>query len=161
DNTLRIWDAATGKEVRQRDFSERGHLFFLSHVVFSSDGELALVQPGGTSEISRSMRVYRVEYGWVQQELKGHSDVIRAIALSGDGRFALSTCYDDLSIRFWDVKAGKVLHQFQGPRQKTVAVAISPDNKRAISDHADGTVRLWDIQAGKELLTLRGKGVHY
>jgi WD40 repeat protein len=159
DATIRVWDADTGEELRKLDLGEKKHTFF-SQIAFAPDAKLALVQPYGTDELSKSVRVYDLKNGHILQSLKGHSEVIRCIGISPDGCYAISSGYD-LSIRFWDVKTGKQLKRFPGPREKVVCVAISPDNKRALSDHSNGIVYLWDLETGKELLSMRHGQNHY
>jgi WD40 repeat protein len=160
DATIRVWDAGKGQELRKLDCREKKHTFFFSQIAFAPDGKLALVQPYGTDELSKSIRAYNLENGNVERTFTGHTEVIRCVGLSPDGRHAISSGYD-LSIRFWDVKTGEQLKRFPGPREKVICIAISPDNKRALSDHANGTVHLWDLETGQELLSMRHGQNHY
>ncbi len=160
DNTIRVWDAESGKELAKFDLSEKGHTFFIASIAFSADGDLALVQPHGTNNLAKSIMVCDLTNGKTLRGLEGHTDVIGCIALSKDGSKAISTGYD-LSIRCWDTKTGRELRPFQGPRQLAVCIAFSSDGKRAISDHKDGTIYLWDTATGKELLRMPNKHGHY
>src|SRR5262249_498738 len=67
----------------------------------------------GRSLVCASSRQYAVQVvdlmsGKVQQVLKGHTDVLRALAVSDDGR-RLASASDDGSIRLWDLDSGEAL----------------------------------------------------
>jgi WD40 repeat protein len=160
DATIRVWDVARGEELRKLYCGEQKYTPFFSQIAFGPHDKLALVQPRGTDELSKSFWAYNLENGKIAQTFRGHSDAIRCIGLSPDGRYAISSGYD-LSIRFWDVNTGEQLKRFPGPREKVLCVAISPDNKRALSDYANGVVRLWDLETGQELLSMHHGQNHY
>lgn len=54
------------------------------------------------------------------------------------------------------VKTGEVLRTLKGHTHNVNAVAITSDNKYAITGSYDGTAKLWDIQTGKEIRTFQG-----
>src|SRR5262249_48820037 len=54
-----------------------------------------------------------------------------------------------------DVKVYRELRCFEGHPDCVVAVAFSPDGKRALAGTKDSAV-LWDVETGKELLRLKG-----
>jgi RNA polymerase sigma factor (sigma-70 family) len=94
------------------------------------------------------------------RRFEGHTDGVHWVALSPDGRLALSGAAqpgeDDPVVRLWDVKTGKELKHFEGHTGKVEAVAFSPDGKRAASCGGDNTIRLWDVEKGQELKRLEG-----
>jgi RNA polymerase sigma factor (sigma-70 family) len=89
----------------------------------------------------------------------GHTDGIGMVAVSRDGRRALScglTYGDgDPTVRLWDLETGKELKRFEGHTGGVYGVAFSPDGKRAASA-GDKTIRLWDLETGKELKRFEG-----
>jgi WD40 repeat protein len=90
--------------------------------------------------------------GKVSQEFIGHTDTVKCVALSADGRRAISGG-EDGTIRIWDVESGKEIRSLQGMKSVR-SVALSYDGRRAISgsyDNLNWTVRVWDVEKGKEI----------
>ncbi|HEY6845777.1 MAG TPA: NB-ARC domain-containing protein [Terracidiphilus sp.] len=87
--------------------------------------------------------------------LEGHTGWANGVALSGDGRFAVSASWDD-TLKVWDVETGSELRTLQGHRGAVFGVALSGDGQRAISASHDRMLKLWDVETGSELRTLQG-----
>jgi RNA polymerase sigma factor (sigma-70 family) len=100
-----------------------------------------------------------------ERALEGHTDGIGMVAISRDGRRALScglTYGDgDPTVRLWDLKTGKELKRLEGHADGVYGVAFSPDGKKAVSSGDDKTIRLWDLETGKELKRLEGEDCVY
>ena len=80
----------------------------------------------------------------------GHKDIVRAVAISADGRTIASGSYDKAVI-LWDA-SGQMLHApLKGHTKDVIRVAFSPDGKLLASASTDRTVRLWDVSAGKPI----------
>ncbi|MCU0286744.1 MAG: WD40 repeat domain-containing protein [Acidobacteria bacterium] len=82
------------------------------------------------------------------QVMKGHDGFIHSVALSADGRVALSGGQDE-PIFVWDVKTGRCAGQLDGHIGRVKAVALSADGKIAISAGWDKTMRVWDVDSGE------------
>src|SRR5262249_51901299 len=89
------------------------------------------------------------------QRFTGCTRLVSAVALSADGRLAL-TGSDDQTVRLWDATTGLQLRPYPDHPGPIHAVAFTPDGKRFLSDIRQGIVRLWDVQTGKELLRFEG-----
>jgi WD40 repeat protein len=74
--------------------------------------------------------------------------VVSAVALSGDGRFAVSGSYDR-SLRVWDLQGKQPPRTPQGHADRVKAVALCGDGRFAVSGSSDRSVRVWDLQ-GKQ-----------
>jgi WD40 repeat protein len=120
--------------------------------------ELVSISRGGKRVVKISVegptpaaQVPRVPLGREVRRFIGHKDAVGAVALSPDGRFALSGSADE-TVRLWDVETGKELRLFKGHSVAVDSVAFSPDGRRALScGRGDGMARLWDVETGQEL----------
>jgi WD40 repeat protein len=135
DNTARLWDLQTGKEVRRFE----GHTSLCISVAFSRDGRRIL-----TGSWDETIRLWDVATGKELRRFEGHMAHVEKIAFSPDGRRALSVGYDH-TMRLWDVTSGRQLLCYRGHTYDVMGVAYSRDGRRALSSSGDRTVRLWKV----------------
>jgi WD40 repeat protein len=146
DGAVRLQEIATGKELRLFE----GHGSALWGVAFTPAGRQALVgggrdfHEGGEGPPSSVLRVWDVENGREVRRLEGHRDGVRSVAISPDGRRALTGSLDG-TLRLWDLATGRELHCFEGHTGGVECVAFSPDGRGAASASFDKTVRLWKV----------------
>ena len=95
---------------------------------------------------SRSRRKGLLD-AWCTQTFEGHTKDVRSVALSDDGRRALSGSWDK-TLRLWDTDTGECLQILEGHTDSVRSVWMTPDGRRALSGSWDGTVRLWDLDTG-------------
>jgi WD40 repeat protein/energy-coupling factor transporter ATP-binding protein EcfA2 len=146
DNSLRLWDAASGKLIR----SLEGHSNGVMACAFSPDGRLIL-----SGSADNSLRLWDAASGKLIRSLEGHSKVVWACAFSPDGRLILSGS-DDNSLRLWDAASGKLIRSLKGHSNGVMACAFSPDGRLILSGSADNSLRLWDAASGKLIRSLKG-----
>ncbi len=87
--------------------------------------------------------------------LKSHTGSIEALAMSGDGRLAV-TGSTDRTVRVWDLASGRILRTLAGHREWVQAVALTADNRFVLSGSEDRTVRYWSLDDGAHQAVLRG-----
>jgi WD40 repeat protein len=87
--------------------------------------------------------------------LSGHSDSVRAVAVTADGKRAISGSWDK-TLKLWNLETGEELFTLKGHSHLVSAVAVTADGKRAISGSWDKTLKLWNLETGEELFTLNG-----
>jgi len=87
--------------------------------------------------------------------LKGHSDDVRGVALTKDGRRAVSASVDE-TLKVWDVESGRALRSLEGHTDIVYGVALSGDGRFAVSASMDETLKVWDVESGRALRTLEG-----
>lgn len=75
------------------------------------------------------------------QEMRGHGGPVRALAISADGRLALSGSFDTSAI-LWDIERGLALAVLRGHESSVNAVAALPDGRFATAGE-DGRILLW------------------
>jgi WD40 repeat protein len=86
----------------------------------------------------------------------GHSDYVRSVAFSSDGKL-LASGSTDLKLKLWEVATGKELKTFVGHLASVVAIAFSQDSKTLASiGKLEERIKIWDVTTGKELRTIKG-----
>jgi len=87
--------------------------------------------------------------------LAGHSDKVNAVAITSDGKKAVSGSADK-TLKVWDIENGEEICTLIGHKKSVNSVAITADGRIAISGSADKTLKVWDIENGKEIYTISG-----
>jgi WD40 repeat protein len=91
--------------------------------------------------------------------LNKHSDSVRSVAYSPDGRRIVSGS-DDGTIKIWDAESGWEIRTLTGDNTSVYSVAYSPDGRRIVSGSKDGTIKIWDAESGREIRTLEEHSDH-
>ena len=87
--------------------------------------------------------------------LKGHTYDVYSVAITPDGKMAISGSMDKTCI-LWDLKSGMPYKTLKEHNSLVKAVAITPDGKMAVSGSLDNSCILWDLERGIPRKTLKG-----
>ena len=143
DGTLKLWDVATGKELRTLSAHSIRSFFglnIINSVAFSPDGRTAL---SGSED--DTLKLWEVATGKELRTFSGHKDYVFAVAFSPDGRTALSGSRDE-TLKLWELATGKELRTFRGHSAFVRSVAFSPDAAQRYLYLADaGTGRVGSV----------------
>jgi len=132
DKTVRVWDVLSGKTVRiirgQIGEGREGKIFAAA---LSPDNKWLAVG-GRLGKEDNPIRIHDFQTGQVMRLLKGHENVINALAFSQDNRLLISGSYDNTAF-IWDAATGQSLHHLQGHSDNIYAAAFSPDSRLAVT----------------------------
>ncbi|MFH1738775.1 MAG: GTP-binding protein [bacterium] len=77
--------------------------------------------------------------------LAGHTDWVRACAVTPDGRRVVSGS-DDQTLKVWDLETGREVATLAGHTGYVWACAVTPDGRRVVSGSDDKTLKVWDLE---------------
>lgn len=89
--------------------------------------------------------------------LKGHTNLVLAVAWSPDGK-QIASAGMDKTIQLWDPATGKNVKTLRGPATPISALAFTADGKRLVSGAGEeaGNVWVWDLAKGEVVKKLEG-----
>lgn len=141
---VRLWDAATGKEVQRWD--GEGFDWAMVTLAFSPDGKVLAW--------AEQERVHLCETATGKElrqiEKRPAHGLTRSLAFSPDGKtLCLGSFGADVSL--WETASGKELRQFAAGPERIDAVAFAPDGRTLITGGSNQTIRRWATATGQEL----------
>ncbi|MGO9915647.1 MAG: protein kinase domain-containing protein [Isosphaeraceae bacterium] len=171
-NSVRLWDAATGRLVRELSLGEEGRV---SSMAFSpTDNRLLAVGYGGAAsdshvalvDIDAGVEIARLPGATDLPGLKGDADfsAVGALAFSPDGKylvagFGAKRLYAGGSfpapLKVWEVATRRPIGHLNGHTNFCVALDFSPDGKLLASGSRDGSAILWSTATWKKAQTLQ------
>jgi hypothetical protein len=119
DNTLRVWNLATGKIKT----TLQGHMSYVFAVAITPDSRHVV---SGSSD--KTLRVWDLVTGETKTTLQGHTDSVHAVAVTPDSRYVVSGS-SDKTLRVWDLKTGETKTTLQGHTGSVWAVAVTLDRR--------------------------------
>ena len=140
DKTVKVWDAATGRELLSINAGGR------ESVALSPDGR-RIASPGR----DHTVKLWDAATGKELASLAGHTDEVYSVAFSPDSRRLASSGGD--TVRIWDVETGREQLSYEG-QLGMMKVAFSPDGLRLAAGNEVGTLKVWDAHTGKEMLAI-------
>jgi RNA polymerase sigma factor (sigma-70 family) len=153
DFSLRVRDAATGKELRKIDLKRANSYSRNEWLAFTPDGKAIAVTSQGSV-----IHLIEFETGKTIRDFPHAKDFgsVLGIAFTRDGKRMAAGGYDkengNYYARLWDMESGKELRRFMhGTNGYGIgALAFSPDAKTLATAADEGILRLFDVETGKE-----------
>jgi WD40 repeat protein/class 3 adenylate cyclase len=145
DNTVRLWDAVSGKELRAVDAGSSAYA-----LAFSPDGRWLV----SNNDRRNSLIVWDADTLERIGELRGHTHFVQDVAFAPDGKVVTGSF--DGTAKIWDLESGRELATLRGHTGAVMGVAVSPDGTLVATGSLDGTAKLWNLATGRNVLTLFG-----
>lgn len=148
DDTIKIWDFATGQLKRTLTPAEGDADIYA--LAFSRDGKLL-----ASSGRYRAITLWDARTFSRIRSLEGHEGDVRMVEFSPDDR-TLASVGEDNTFRLWDVSTGRLKVTRREHTAKVKSVAFYPDGRTIVTGSSDGTVRLWDAATGEPRKVITG-----
>jgi WD40 repeat protein len=153
DSVLRLWDFASGQQVRQFAGHEgRAEIY----IVFSADGKQILSASGS----DKTVRLWDVETGKVLQTYQHFADavpmegtglIVHAFFLPGGRQIAGYVWGQYKRLLVWDAASGEVIRKIDLGDDFSKDAAITSDGRLLVTPHEGNTVRIRSLSDGTEL----------
>lgn len=151
DDAARVWDVATGKQVREWHVGSDGYVSRVG-LEFSPDGKTVAIHLGDSvglwaaasgesigviKLIERDDAKVRVGGSWSQ-----------GLAFAPDGKTLAVTFHR--TVRLFDVASRQAIHAPSGHEDRVSLLAFADDGKSLVSVSYGGDLRIWDLAKGTE-----------
>jgi len=140
EDTIKLWQDGSWKFLREL----KGHLLGILDLAFTADSRKLV-----TGSLDKTVGVWDVATGSQEHILRGHTDVVEAVAISGD---RLATAGDD-GIGLWDLRSLAPVVAFQPRSHGAGCLVFSPDGRYLAAGGSDGVVRVYAMH-GAQLVEL-------
>ncbi len=171
-DSVRLWDAGTGKLVRELSAGEKERV---CSVAFSpTDKRLLAVGCGGGGDVSHVV-LWDIDAGNELARLPGATDLpgfplnehngpVGALAFSTDGKYLaagfgsknmLMSMTSPTPLKVWEVATRRLIRRLSGHTNYCMSLDFSRDGKLLASGSRDGTAIIWSTETWRATQTLR------
>jgi WD40 repeat protein/tetratricopeptide (TPR) repeat protein len=171
-NSVRLYDAATGRPVRELSAGSKSGT---SSVAFSPTDHRLLAVGTGEAATGSYVTLWDIDAATELARLPGASDlpdfrmdpyseVVGALAFSPDGKYLVAgfgpkwlikSASSPNPLKVWDVATRRLIRRLNGHTGYCVSLDFSRDGKLLASGSGDGTVIIWSTQTWKKERTLQ------
>jgi WD40 repeat protein len=140
----------SGSQMDNVRFDEWPYLQHEGNVYCSYSPDGRYLVTGSTSKI----RLWERVTGKCVRVFEGHSEPVKNISFSGDGRLLAAGSFD-VRVPIWDVESGSLLKMLSVDTGRVWSVSFSHDGELLASGNSDNTIRLWKVASGDLLRIIR------
>ncbi|MCA9062889.1 MAG: protein kinase, partial [Planctomycetaceae bacterium] len=158
DGTIRIWDAATGSELRKYEaHAEHAPLDGVQHIAVSPDGTLVATSSGWQDP---TIEILNLATGTVVKSVhavsKGQS---AGLSFSSDGKL-LAIAGGDGTVELRNLRNGTTNTFVAYPGSRVNNLQFSPDSRLLVTSSGDRTVGIWSVETRELVASVTG-GMSY
>jgi WD40 repeat protein len=143
DQTLKLWDTATAKEIKTFG-GPTGHQKMVLSVAFDPAGHS--IASGSTDNTAK---IWDVPSGSALREFVAKG-AVNDVALSPDGT-RVAAAGKDGAVTLWNAADGKVLFTLTGHRGPVTGVSFNANGQMVASSGSDRSLRFWNTANGQAL----------
>jgi serine/threonine-protein kinase len=152
DRTVRVWDPATGEELRRMAVPAKPR-----GLTLLTGDRVAVTAHEGKDQFP--IQLFNWKTGLKVKEFTSPK-AVRMVAAMPEGRRFLSYS-DDQTVRMWDADGGGDPLASFAIGANGQGLAVTPDGSRFLVGCSDKTIRLWDIAGNYEVRRLPLAGIAY
>jgi len=147
DQTLKLWDGRSGREIRTFTGSTRD----FQAISISPDGKLL-----ATVNRDSSAWIWNLATGEVLNKFLDAGDIINNAVFTNDGKYLITSARENTAM-LWDISTGKIIRYFDGDKlgcynyNCRASLDVDSKGKGLIVGVGDRTTLLFDISTGKLL----------
>ena len=141
DRIIIIWDLTTQKEKNR--FEDSATVLSLK---FSEYGDF-LISAGN----DKTIKIWNMRKSKLKQRSEAHSDAVTSLAMTSDGHTFVSGSFDK-TLKVWTIEKDPEMHLLNN--YEILALAVFPDNIRAVSSGTDNMLRVWNLSTGEQLVSV-------
>ncbi|KAK7919212.1 hypothetical protein WMY93_010496 [Mugilogobius chulae] len=145
--SIKIWDLEAAKILRPL----MGHKANITSLGCHPLSENFLA----SSSMDTNIKLWDVRRKGYIFRYQGHTDAVRSLAFSPDGKW-LASASDDCTVKLWDIGAGKAITEFKSHSGAVNIVQFHPNEYLLASGSADRTIKLWDLEKFSMVGSLEG-----
>jgi WD40 repeat protein len=148
-NNILVMDIKSGRQLSL--FCH--HIGDVLAMTITADGRFAL-----SSDDKGTFFLWRLLTGEVIADYTDKTGAVTTIAVTPNGRFALTGHRNNHSISVWDMEAGRITSVLDGHDNIVTSIAVTSDGRYFLSASADANLRLWQVESSqkKSIQVLRG-----
>ena len=152
-NNIKLWEVTTRRNISTIPIG-REQLTTSTALAFSPDSQV--LAWGTKDQVKLRKHTAKSLFGFMGRNtitLKGHTDEVRSVAFSPDGKVLASSVRAG-TVKLWDTETGANIVTLEGAGGPVV---FSPDGKMLASRGNVQEIKLWDLETQTAIMTLRGK----
>lgn len=145
---LKFWDMTTRKVTAT-------HAAGVLSLAFSPNGKTLV-----SANADKTLMAWDVASTRQTAVLRGHQDMVRAVAISPDGETIASAAdWKDTRIRLWNPATGKTTMMLDDLKDRIDTLAFTPDGKLLVCGTINSRGKVWEVASGKAVGGIDGQMV--